>query len=85
MQRVRIVDGCLDVVVGKVLERIYTIDDLVENLVKDIVDTRAAEALNCNLINKSTVYLLVVVFQECVDQVEHDLTLVTFNRVFLEL
>lgn len=85
MHGVRIVDRRLNVVISKKLEWLDAVDDSSEDLVEDVVDARATDALLGYLVNKAAVNLLVVELDELVDQVEHDRALVTAHAVLLNL
>ena len=85
MHGVRVVDCRLDVMVSEKLEWLDAVYDSSEDLVEDVVDAGAADALLGNLVNEAAVNLLVVELHELVDQIQHDRALVTAYAVLLNL
>ena len=67
MQGFCISNCCLDILVGKILERIDVFNHIVENLMEDIVDPCTTDQLSMNVVNVVTLKSLGIAFQEIIN------------------
>lgn len=80
-----ILNGSLYVFFWEILEGIYILDWFYENIVENVVNTRATKALSGTLFDKFTFYHFSIRISEAINKIQDDWSLVSFDRVAVHI
>ena len=80
-----ILDSCLDVLLSKVLEGVYVLDALHEDVVEDVVDPGSSQAIDNTFLHELAFNHISIGGCESVDQIEYHGTFFLCETSVLEI